>query len=109
MTDAVVICKTKGSFVDIICKVREWDAKCLTEKSENIVFDAIAPFIMQVRQNPETGGLETGLHALTMFGKGEPKDVEVKLNSDDILFTIFPSDDIEKQYRQQTSRVQLVS
>jgi len=41
--------------------------------------------------------------------KGDPKNVKLRLNDRDILFAARPTDDIEKQYRQMVSGIQLVN
>jgi len=107
MKDEVVLLKLSASFAEIICKVSDSVAEKLIEKSPIDAFTVISPFLIQM-QRDENGDLATGLHALSLMMKGDPKNVKLRLNDRDILFAARPTDDIEKQYRQMVSGIQLV-
>ena len=111
--EVVVLLKLKASFAEIICKVENDEvADSLIEKTidkDNSAFEARSPFMIQMHQDPrDPENTITGLHALSLLMKGEPKDVEIVLDASDILFAAKPTDDVEKAYRQKVSTIQLV-
>lgn len=108
MKDEVVLIKLNASFAEIICKVEEGVADKLIRKDDVDPFTVKSPLLIQM-QRDEEGKLATGLHALSLMMKDDPNDAELVLDERDILFTAKPTEDIENQYRQMVSGIQLVS
>ena len=107
MNDTVVIVKLAQSFADVFCMVDSDKVGHLKDRDfETITLKS--PMIAQIVPD-QHGNYGVQLHVLCQFMAEEPRNQEVTVDRDSILFTVMPVEEMAKQYRSKLSGIQEAS
>lgn len=109
MNDEVLVVKLANSFADVFCKVDSEIVESLKNRTDDLKTVKLkSPMIAQiVPQN--NGGYGVQLHVLCQFMSQEPRDQEVIVDREAILFVTEPVEEMAKQYRSNLSGIQEAS
>ena len=109
MNDEVLVVKLANSFADVFCKIDSDVADAVIHRTDDFKTVTLkSPMIAQIVPD-DTGNLGVQLHVLCQFMSEEPRNQEVVVDRDSILFATTPVEQMAKQYRANLSGIQEAS